>query len=427
VKRASYERRRRLTAPSFIASAFLAAVGCADDAAPPPTPIVNQCSDLRPWLAGGELRPGTRYEGENGFAFEPLAGPPSLADIDACEALESSAQALVASGVPGAVLSYRAPRFALALASGLSDTEAGTPFRADALVRVASLGKTYVGALATVLSTEGRLDLDNVDGRHALSDYLPETLGRIQYADRITLRQLLNHTSGIPDYFGEAIGPAWIAHLLDSHQRGVPVTEAEALELVYGAPADFEPGSAGNYCNTGYLLVGRVLDRVLGRSFMDEIHDRFLQPLALNDTYFEKHDSFDTSRLSHGYRDASPLGESFSDWFDVDQGYGFANGGVVSTMEEVAAFFRAVPGGRQLPSDIDALGFLQTMRPTDPDGYGLGLRRGNGCFYHNGTFAGYTSLAFHCEDRDVTGALFINSSLPEHDEALIALGSELMR
>jgi D-alanyl-D-alanine carboxypeptidase len=407
--------------------AWLSSVGCADDAAPPRTPIVNQCSDLRPWLSTGDLRPGTRYEGESGFAFEPLAGPPTLEDIDACEALESSAQALVASGVPGAVFAYQTSRFELALASGLSDTQSGRQLRADALVRVASVGKTYVGALATLLATEGRLDLDNVDGRHALSDYLPETLGRIQYADRITVRQLLNHTSGIPDYFGEAIGPAWIAHLLDHHRRGLPVTEAEALELVYGAPADFEPGSAGNYCNTGYLLAGRVLDRALGRSFMDEIRDRFLRPLALNDTYFEKHDRFDTSRLSHGYRDASPLGESFSDWFGVDQGYGFANGGVVSTVEEVAAFFRAVPGGRRLPPDIDALEFLGTMRPGDPEGYGLGLRREDGCYYHGGTFAGYTSLAFHCEDRDVTAALFINSSAPEHDEALTALGSELMR
>ncbi|MEO8178935.1 MAG: hypothetical protein ABI895_08890 [Deltaproteobacteria bacterium] len=82
--------------------------------------------------------------------------------------------------------------------------------------------------------------------------------------------------------------------------------------------------------------------------------------------------------------------------------------------------------GSRCPPGIDAARFLEVARPTELDGYGLGIRRNGDCYYHSGTFAGYLTVAFHCEDRDVTGALFANSSLPEHDEAMAALGDELM-
>jgi D-alanyl-D-alanine carboxypeptidase len=334
---------------------------------------------------------------------------------------------LTARGVPGASIAYRSPRFELRAAHGLSDVAAGVPLRADALVRVASVAKTYLGSLAALLASEGRLDLDDGDGAHALGDYLPETLGRVEYADRITVRQLLDHTSGVPDYYGETLGPRWYAHVLDSYHHGVPVSEDDALALVYGSPADFEPGTSGRYSNSAYLLAARVLERVLERPYADEIRDRLLSPLGLGDTYFEKHDPFDMSRLAHGYRDASELGENFSDWYRVDQGYGFANGGVVARLDEIAAFFRGIPGAQSLPAEIDRAGFLDALRPTDPQGYGLGLERNGDCYLHHGTFNGYETVAWYCEDSDVSGAVFINSSLPEHDAALFALEPEMMR
>jgi D-alanyl-D-alanine carboxypeptidase len=390
-------------------------------------PSVDGCSDLRPLLQADELRSTTRYEGENGFSFELRARVSAAeSDIARCEQLERAAESLVARGAPGASIAYQTERFELRLARGLADIAARAPMSADGLVRVASVAKSYVGSLAALLATEGRLDLDNSDGAHALSDYLPETLQRIEHAERITVRQLLNHTSGIPDYYGESIGPAWLAHMLDSYHRGVPVSEEQALALVYGKPADFEPGTSMKYSNSAYLFAARVLDKVLGRPHQQEIHRRFLRPLRLDDSYFEKRDHFDMSRLSHGYRDASELGESFSDWYAVDQGYGFANGGITARLDQVARFFRAVPGGKGLPAGIAEKRFLATLRPREVEGYGLGLERNGDCYFHGGTFAGYEALAFHCTERDVSGALFINSSVPEHGQALFALGQQLM-
>jgi D-alanyl-D-alanine carboxypeptidase len=403
--------------------------GCAD--APDPAdvvPPVASCTGLRPLLDAHQLQAGSSYSGANGFEFEPsIDTTPSAADIGDCVRLEGLLARLIADGVPGASIAYRSPRFELRAAQGLADVDAGVPLNTDALLRVASVAKTYLGSLAALLVSEGRLDLDNSDGAHALADYLPETIGRVQYAERITVRQLLDHTSGVPDYFGETIAPRWYAHVLDSYHRGASVSEDDALALVYGSPADFEPGTSAKYSNSAYLLAARVIERVLGRPYSDEIRARFLSPLGLDDTYFEKHDAFEVTRLAHGYRDASELGENFSDWYGVDQGYGFANGGVVARLDEIATFFRAVPGGQALPVDIDRMGFLSALRPTDTQGYGLGLERNGDCYLHHGTFNGYETVAWHCTDSDVSGALFINSSLPEHDTALLELEPELMR
>jgi D-alanyl-D-alanine carboxypeptidase len=402
--------------------------GCADDPAPADVAApVAGCTELRPLLDAHQLQAGTSY-GSSRFEFEPSLGmAPSAADVDDCARLEGLVARLIDAGVPGASIAYRSPRFVLRAAQGLADVDAGVPLRTDALLRVASVAKTYLGSLAALLASEGRLDLDDSDGAHALADYLPETLGRVEYAERITVRQLLDHTSGVPDYFGEAIGPGWYEHVLDSYHRGVSVSEDDALALVYGSPADFEPGTSAKYSNSAYLLAARVIERVLGRPYNDEIRERFLSPLGLDDTYFEKHDAFDATRLAHGYRDASELGENFSDWYGVDQGYGFANGGIVARLDEIAAFFRAVPGGQALPADIDRTGFLAALRPPDAQGYGLGLERNGDCYLHHGTFNGYEAVAWHCTGSDASGALFINSSLPEHDAALFELEPQLIR
>lgn len=123
--------------------------------------------------------------------------------------LEALVSDLIAIGVPGASIAHRTARFELRAAHGLADVEAGVPLHTDALLRVARVAKTYFGSLAALLASEGRLDRDDSDGAHALADYLPDPLGRIESTDRISVRQLLEHTSGVPDYFGEAIAPRW--------------------------------------------------------------------------------------------------------------------------------------------------------------------------------------------------------------------------
>ncbi|WP_224370973.1 serine hydrolase domain-containing protein [Hyalangium versicolor] len=395
---------------------------CKDDSEPK-DPEINGCADLQQLQRQHRLEAHKRYQGSNGFTFEAYQlTQGGDEEVARCFALEQQLSQLQQTGIPGVTVYWRSPRLAFSKSQGLADKGAGVPLRPDTLIRTGSVAKSYVGALATVLALEGKVDLDNTDGHHALADYLPETQGKIQYADRITVRQLLTHTSGVPDYFAEP----WVRFFLDHYHRGLPVSEDDALALVYGQPADFEPGTSAAYSNTGYVLTARILSRLLGHDYSQELRARFYEPLGLVDTYIEKKDSLDVNRLSHGYRDASPLGETFEDWFAVDQGYGFANGGVVSRVEEMGTFFRALVGEEHPLPGVDMAAFRALYLPPGPDGYGLGIMSMGGCSGHQGTFTGYVSFAAHCPASDLTAVVFGNSTEPDHETAVGQWGQALL-
>ena len=415
----------------FVACALCAA--CSGDLArfersaasvPPPdsepTLPTDTCADLDALYRAGQLAVNVEYSGAHGFRFEAFDGDDIEHGLDTCRDVEDALSQLTESGAPGATMDYWTKSARITATRGLMDTARARAMEAGGLFRIASVAKTYVGALAALLALEDRLDLDNRDGQHALQDYLPELEGKLEYADRITVRQLLEHTSGIPDYFGDELGPAWLSFVLDAHARGEPISEDDALALVYGRKASFEPGTSGAYSNTGYVLAARVLTRITGRPYQDELRARLLDPLGLHDTFFEKHDELDLDRLSHGYRDAREIGYDFADWFDVDQGYGFANGGVVVSARDLGDFFRALLGGHaELPS-ID-LAKLRALQQPHGDGYGLGVIAAQGCLWHAGNFSGYSARAFHCLQTDATGVLFSNTNAQAQEDLLDAM------
>lgn len=411
--------------PHLFSVLVLLTSACSSDSASPdepgPTPdtqplTANSCADIQSLLAKGQLKPGKRLTGANGFSFEAFE-PASEAFVETCRELEASVESVIDAGVAGATADYWTPELRVTVSRGYADKVAERPMDANGLFRTASTAKSYVGALASLMAIEGRLDLDNSDGQHALANYLPEVADKIEYADRITVRQLLNHTSGIPDYFGDT-GPDWLEHDLEAHARGEMVTEDEALELIYGRKANFEPGTSASYCNTGYVLASRIMSNIAGRAYQDEFRERFMEPVDLEETYFEKHDSFDLARLAHGYRDASEIGQNFDDWFDVDQGYGFANGGVVATARDTGKFFRSIVGGDSPLPDVDFDRFLETLRPKSGELYGIGVLQDGSCIGHDGNFTGYSTRAMHCLDTDSTFVMFSSSTVPEH-EALV--------
>jgi D-alanyl-D-alanine carboxypeptidase len=416
---------RSFVPPSLVALAL--AAGCGSDTtaldAPEPPAVADRCSDLQASSEAGELRSGTRYRGENGFSFELRDAAAQQSALRTCAEIEGALDELVAAGVPGATIDFNAPGYRLTAARGLADKAAGRAMDADGLFRVASVAKTYVGALGALLALEQRIDLDDADGAHALADYLPETVDQVQFAERITLRELFMHTSGIPDYFADR-GPEWFEVFFAAHDQGRTVTEDDALAVVYGQPGLFEPGSSASYCNTAYVLAARSMSEVLGHPYQDELRARFFEPLGLHDTYSEKHDVFALERLAHGYRDASEIGRDFDDWFDVDQGYGFANGGIVASARDVGDFFRAIPGGRGSLPGVDLPRLLELQRPAGP-GYGLGLISDGRCYAHRGTFTGYSSSAFHCDDSETTGVVFANSTEPAHEALVDELVAQL--
>lgn len=152
----------------------------------------------------------------------------------------------------------------------MADLETDRAVDGSTLTRTASIGKTFMGALILSLHEEGSL---------SITDPVSEYLDGIPSGDRITLQMLLQHSSGIANYSGVAAYREAAA--------GYPeriVTAEEAIAFALAEPLDFEPGTAWNYSNTGYLILGQIAEEIVGRPFEAEVRARFFGPLGMDDT-----------------------------------------------------------------------------------------------------------------------------------------------
>ena len=158
--------------------------------------------------------------------------------------------------------------------SGYKNRENKIPADPNSFFKIASVGKLYDAVAVAKLVREDKLSLDKT-----LSDYLPELKGRIEYADKITLRMLVMHRSGIPNFTDTYM--YWAAP---------KETEDEQLALILDKPANFKPGEDYEYSNTNYLLLGRIMTRVLGYDKFQYIQNEILNPLNLKHTFGSIHE-----------------------------------------------------------------------------------------------------------------------------------------
>ena len=279
---------------------------------------------------------------------------------------------LVAAGAPGAAGWVEDERGSRRAASGLADLEGGRPMVPGLRFRAGSLTKSLVATVVLRLVAEGRLSLsDTVEQR------LP---GILAYGDRVTVRQLLNHTGGVPDYW------AAVERTLYGSREGLlrVWTPEELVALVADQPQAFRAGSAWSYSNTGYILLGLVVEAVTGRALAEELDRGIFRPLGLRDSLLPGDDSGIPPPGSSGY--SLPLGPPgqvpdgpLLDFTAFDPSPYWAAGGLMSTLGDLTRFFRALLGGRLLPPRL-----LTEMLPavTVPsrslplplyDQYGLGL------------------------------------------------------
>ena len=201
-------------------------------------------------------------------------------------------------------------------AAGWKDKAAEVPADPQALFKIGSITKLYVAAAVAKLAHAGTLPLDST-----LADHLPELVGRIENADRITVRMLVQHRSGIPNFTDT---PDYWAHPKESDQ--------EKLELVLDRPADFEPGMDHAYCNTNYLLLSMLMDRTLGYPRSRYIQVEILEPLGLQHTYFSLGE-VDLADVMSGYHIGHP-----HDLKSDEQG-------MLATAADVGTFVRALNDG----------------------------------------------------------------------------------
>ncbi|MBF6239387.1 beta-lactamase family protein [Nocardia otitidiscaviarum] len=302
-----------------------------------------------------------------------------------------------AADVPGAQLVESAGDRDIRITSGVGDLGTGAPFPDTAAVGIASNTKAFVATVVLLLVGEGRIDLDAPVER-----YLPGVVsGPGGEGSRITVRNLLQHTSGIPDYLTRIeLGS------VDALRRS---RSADALiRLGLNQPAAFEPGARAEYSNTNYLLAGRLVEAVTGVAIGAEVTRRILVPLNLRGTYWPLYPVENVIRGPHprGYHQ---FGDTLVDITDIDPGWGLPDGAMVSTGADLNRFFRALLAGRILGP-----GQLEQMRATVPSGdprrsddFGLGLfRRTTSCgtevWGHGGAMHGFFVYGAATPERAVT-------------------------
>jgi D-alanyl-D-alanine carboxypeptidase len=341
--------------------------------------------------------------------------PPLPSGMSATDAMRHALQARLDQlreryGVPGVSVTILFPDGSSWLgASGLADVEATTPVTPSTTFAIASVSKTFTAALAIALAQEGAIDLDQ-----PVRTYLPE----LKINAAITVRQLLDHTSGLRDYF---FHPAIDRVLLrDPDKRW---TTADALRYV--GKSYFKPGAGWHYSNTNYLVLGMLVERVGEGPLADQIRTRFLEPLGLQHTWYQPTEAA-KGEIAHGYRftsagkDAPAIdlsdGSPFMPFTSVVTAAAGA-GGIAGNSSDLARWAQALyAGGVLSPESVDAIvGDVSRTQPYKPRvPYGLGVQRldidGAPSLGHSGRLLGFRSAMRWLPDDDIAIAVLTNQS-----------------
>jgi D-alanyl-D-alanine carboxypeptidase len=305
---------------------------------------------------------------------------------------------VVASGPPGATLLARNQRRTVRLASGVSEVETGRTLLRDDRFRIGSLTKSYTATVILQLAEDQRLSLDE-----AVETYVP---GLVPGGQDISVRQLLNHTSGLFEYEDDArVLKPYLAGDL-SHVT----TPRRLVRIAVSHPPLFAPGTKYSYSNTNYIVAGLIIEAVTDHTLESEIRRGIISPLHLAATTTPNNGTLHGA-FAHGYYVfGSPPAT------DITQLYPFswAAGAIVSNTLDVAKYYRALLRGRLLEP-----GSLRAMKTVVPipkaeggGGYGLGLIRFHTpcgpAWGHNGNQPGYQAVALTRSDGKHQAVLMIN-------------------
>ena len=337
------------------------------------------------------------------LAAPAVAGPPRAPDRGE---LQSALDALVAQpgGPPGAIVTLGRGSRLDVLTAGAADLATGRPAEADDAMRVASVAKAFNAATALHLVSRGELSLDDTVGAR-LPD-LPEAWWPV------TLRQLLGHTSGIPDFsrsplFAEAL----LASLLD------PPPPRELLSSVDEPALLFPPGSEYRYSNSDNVVAGLMVEQATGRSYADVLRSSVLRPAGLAATGLPVGAELPDPAI-RGYDVSEQPPEDVTSAFAA--GWTWASGGVVSTPADLARFIGADVRGEFTDRRARAEQFAVRPGSSEPPGpgrnsAGLGLFRYEtrcGTVYgHTGNTAGYTQFAAATRDGRRTVTVSVNGQI----------------
>ncbi|MGX2994030.1 serine hydrolase domain-containing protein [Streptomyces sp. JNUCC 64] len=261
-------------------------------------------------------------------------------------ATQRALEGIVRGGIPGVTGQALTGDRVWRGVAGVGDLRTGAPRKADDRFRVASITKTFVATVMLQLESEGRLDLDD-----SVETWLPGTVrGHGHDGRKITVRQLLNHTSGVFDFIND---PAYARKYLDPGfrvNRFKTRTPREAVDAAMANPPTFAPGTDYAYSNTNYVLAALIMEKATGRTYEREVRDRVIKPLKLRATVMPGNSSLMPRPNSRAYSKLTedPTATRIYDVTSQNASQTWAEGDIISSAGDLTRFYSALMKGRLL-------------------------------------------------------------------------------
>ncbi len=299
------------------------------------------------------------------------------------------------------------------LATGFSNLETKTPMKSTDLMLAGSVGKTYAAAVALQLVSEKKINLDDKIEKYLGAE---KWFSRLPNSKDITIRQLMNHTSGLIRYeFKDQFTKD-----LTANPDKVWKPE-ELLAYLFDEKATFEAGKGWDYSDTNYIVLGMIIERVTGNKYYNEAKNRVLKPLKFQKTFPQ--DRREIKNLIQGYAGAeNPFGGTDemikNGKFTINPQFEWTGGGMVSNAEDLARWAKAMYEGKAfdkklLPEMLTGVSAPMLGRETK---YGLGViirpTRAGLTYGHSGFFPGYMTDMMYFPEEKISVAVQVNSSVP---------------
>jgi D-alanyl-D-alanine carboxypeptidase len=312
------------------------------------------------------------------------------------------------TGSPGSIMLIKRNTENLWIGStGFANLEYKTPMLTNQQFRTGSITKMFTAVIILQLVNEGKLTLDS-----KLSNYIPSLAEYIDKNHEISIRYLLSHLSGIYDPSNESL--AYQSDILNHPQIMAAMSVEEKMKkYVARKKLKFEPGSAYAYSNTNYWLLGAIAEELTGKKLETLFRERIYIPLGMNNTYLQVKDDRNVAR---GYADLYSNGQLIDvTIFDRAEGDSEADGGLISTAEDLYKFMNGLFSTQLLPAAmVEEMKRKQLASCNTPEcEYGLGIeiwRTKAGLAYgHNGALLGNEANALYYPDKNAVTVLYKNN------------------
>ncbi|WP_395726835.1 serine hydrolase domain-containing protein [Nakamurella sp.] len=387
--------RRWLTAPAVAGALVLSACGGST-----PVPAPSATSDAPSSVAAASAS-ASASASTVPASPSPSAAPVRLDDATKARLQASLEQTFAAATVggaqtPGAIAYVSVGDQEWISALGVSDVETKAPIDPAGHGRIGSITKPIVASAVLVLVDQGKLSLDD-----PLAKYIPG----IANGDRITVRQLLSMSSGVWNYTTDQ-------QLVDTFATA-PMTQwtiDQTIDLIRSHPADFAPGEKVAYCDSNFVLLGRIAEIVTGQPISDVVRTLVTEPLGMTGTRMPADDQPDVPDPSIG--SYQPVGGQPSAIPDLNPTFAWTAGAATSTVTDLARFAREVTDGSLLSPELQAQRLATTTFTGIPldVGYGLGVLNMNDLIGHNGDITGGGGTMLRLPEQDATFVVLVNLS-----------------